>query len=58
MRACMEENGLSFTDHEVEELTRALFEDADQDETGSISLQELRTQLQSRPDLYENLTTR
>lgn len=56
MRACMEENGLQFAEYELDELTRVLFEDADRDETGSITLDELRCQLQSRPGLYENLT--
>lgn len=57
MKACMEENGLQFTDPELDELTQVLFEDADTDDTKSISFEELRTQLQSRPGLYENLTT-
>ncbi|KAH7974308.1 hypothetical protein HPB49_013879 [Dermacentor silvarum] len=56
MRACMEENGLQFTEYELDELTNVLFEDADRDETGSVTLDELRCQLQSRPGLYENLT--
>ncbi|EEC04724.1 NADPH oxidase, putative, partial [Ixodes scapularis] len=57
MKACMEENGLQFSDPELDELTQVLFEDADRDDTNSISFEELRTQLQSRPGLYENLTT-
>lgn len=56
IRACMEENELHFSEAQVDALTRVLFEDADTDETGSVTFDELRAQLQKRPGLYENLT--
>lgn len=38
---CMEENGLSFSDLDLQHLTLILFEDADSDSSGTISFTEL-----------------
>lgn len=58
MRACMEENGMKFSDEQIEDLTIALFEDADQDNRGEITFEALKRQLQKHDGLLENLTTR
>lgn len=34
MRACMDENGMKFSDTQIDDLTRAMFEDADPDNRG------------------------
>jgi NADPH oxidase 5 len=34
MRACMEENGMKFSDTQIDDLTRAMFDDADPDNQG------------------------
>jgi NADPH oxidase 5 len=34
MRACMEENGMKFSDTQIDDLTRAMFDDADPDHNG------------------------
>lgn len=34
MRACMDENGMKFSDTQIDDLTRAMFEDADPDNKG------------------------
>lgn len=58
MRACMEENGMKFSDEQIEDLTIALFEDADQGNRGAITFEALKRQLQKHDGLLENLTTR
>ncbi|XP_054001434.1 NADPH oxidase 5 isoform X1 [Hylaeus anthracinus] len=56
MRACMEENGMEFSDEQIKDLTIALFEDADQDKRGSITYEALKNQLEKHEGLLENLT--
>ncbi|XP_076666481.1 NADPH oxidase isoform X2 [Andrena cerasifolii] len=56
MRACMEENGMQFSDEQIEELTIALFEDADQDNRGAITVEALKNQLKKHEGLLENLS--
>lgn len=34
MRACMDENGMKFNETQIDDLTRAMFEDADPDNRG------------------------
>jgi len=58
MRACMEENGMKFSDEQIEDLAIALFEDADQGNRGAITFEALKRQLQKHDGLLENLTTR
>ena len=68
----MNESSLKFDDEKLDELTqlvtlqlqevlldfRALFEDADTDNSGSITFEELRAELEKYPGVVENLTIR
>ncbi|CAH2057944.1 unnamed protein product, partial [Iphiclides podalirius] len=56
MRACMEENGMSFSDDQLLELTGAMFEDADVEQRGAITYEALRDQLSKHGGLLENLS--
>ena len=56
--SCMDESSLQLTDENLEDLTRALFESADEDNSGSITFEELVTELQKFPGVLENLTIR
>ncbi|XP_068623953.1 NADPH oxidase 5 [Battus philenor] len=56
MRACMEENGMSFSDEQLLELTGAMFEDADVEQRGAITYEALRDQLSKHGGLLENLS--
>ncbi|XP_026813046.1 NADPH oxidase 5 [Rhopalosiphum maidis] len=56
MRACMEENGMQFSEDQVEDLTMALFEDADSESRGAITYESLKNQLQKHNGLLENLS--
>lgn len=58
MRACMEENGMKFSDEQIEDLTIALFEDADQGNRGAITFEALKRQLEKHNGLLENLSIR
>lgn len=58
MRACMEENGMQFSEEQIKELTIALFEDADQANRGAITYEALKNQLEKHEGLLENLTIR
>ncbi|KAL0099174.1 hypothetical protein PUN28_020033 [Cardiocondyla obscurior] len=56
MRACMEENEMKFSDEQIEDLTIALFEDADQGNRGAITFEALKNQLEKHEGLLENLS--
>ncbi|XP_020722099.1 NADPH oxidase 5 isoform X2 [Bombus terrestris] len=56
MRACMEENGIQFNEEQIEELTMALFDDADQANRGAITFEALKKQLEKHEGLLENLS--
>lgn len=58
MRACMEESGMKFSDEQIEDLTIALFEDADQGNRGAITFEALKKQLEKHEGLLENLSIR
>lgn len=58
MRACMEENGIQFNEEQIEELTMALFDDADQANRGAITFEALKKQLEKHEGLLENLSIR
>lgn len=58
MRACMEENGMQFSDEQLLELTGAMFEDADTEKRGAITFEALRHQLSKHDGLLENLSIR
>lgn len=54
----MEESSLSLTDDNLEDLTNVLFDAADVDESGTITFDELRAELEKHPGVIENLTIR
>nr|CAD7426043.1 unnamed protein product [Timema monikensis] len=56
MRACMEENGMKFSEEQIDDLTMALFEDADADNRGAITYEALKNQLEKHGGLLENLS--
>ena len=54
----MDESALQFSEDKLDELTRALFEDADVDNSGTITFEELQAELDEHPGVIENLTIR
>ncbi|XP_055323484.1 superoxide-generating NADPH oxidase heavy chain subunit C isoform X2 [Sitodiplosis mosellana] len=56
MRACMEENGMQFSEDQIEDLTMAMFEDADPYNRGTITYEALKDQLEKHGGLLENLS--
>ncbi|XP_046423104.1 NADPH oxidase 5 isoform X3 [Neodiprion fabricii] len=56
MRVCMEENGMTFSEDQIEDLTIALFEDADQENRGAITFESLKSVLEKHDGLLENLS--
>ncbi|KAG5675924.1 hypothetical protein PVAND_005781 [Polypedilum vanderplanki] len=56
MRACMEENGMKFTETQIDDLTRAMFEDADTEQRSAITFEALTNQLTKHGGLLENLS--
>lgn len=56
MRACMEENGMRFSEEQIDDLTVAMFEDADTNNRGAITYEALKYQLEKHGGLLENLS--
>ncbi|CAG7821382.1 unnamed protein product, partial [Allacma fusca] len=56
MTACMEENGMKFSDEQINKLTMALFEDADVERRGALTYEALKAQLEKHGGLLENLS--
>ncbi|ETE62892.1 NADPH oxidase 5, partial [Ophiophagus hannah] len=56
LKACLKESSISLPEEKLDDLTRALFESADSDKSGSITFEELRGELQCFPEIMENLT--
>lgn len=54
----MGESTLQFTNEQLDELTRALIEDADANNSGTLTFEELQTALSKHPGLVENLSFR
>ena len=54
----MEESSLKLSDEDIDELTRALFNEADEDGSGEITFDELQAELHKYPDIRDNLTMR
>ena len=54
----MEENGMRFSEDQIEDLTIALFEDADSESRGAITYSALKNQLEKHEGLLENLSIR
>lgn len=58
LRSCMEESSLSLSEEDLDDLTDALFDAADEDNSGSITFEELKAELEKHPGVIENLTIR
>ncbi|XP_054736668.1 uncharacterized protein LOC129243576 isoform X1 [Anastrepha obliqua] len=56
IRACMEENGMEFSEEQIEDLTTAMFEDADPYNRGEITYEALKNQISKHGGLLENLS--
>ncbi len=54
----MEESSLSLTEENLEDLTDALFDAADEDQSGTITFEELSNEIEKHPGVLENLTFR
>ncbi len=65
LKACIEENGMKFSEKQVEELAEALYDDArDSSDTSrhstrnGLTYDELKAQMSKHPGLLENLSIR
>ena len=56
LRACMEENGMKFSEDHLDDLTRALYEDANPEGSDGISFEQLKAQLEKHNGLLENMS--
>ncbi|XP_015781033.1 NADPH oxidase 5 [Tetranychus urticae] len=56
LESCMTENGLVFSEEEINDLTYVLFESADTDQTGTISFDEFQALIAHHPGLIENIS--
>ncbi|XP_033121343.1 NADPH oxidase 5-like [Anneissia japonica] len=56
LKSCMAESAIQLSDETLHELTSVLFHEADEDDSGSITFDELQNQLTKYPDITENLT--
>ncbi|XP_043844130.1 NADPH oxidase 5 [Dromiciops gliroides] len=56
LQSCLKESAISLPDEKLDDLTLALFESADKDQSGSITFEELRDELDNFPEVMENLT--
>ena len=54
----MGESALQFSNDQLDELTRALIEDADATKSGSLTFEELQTALRKHPGLIDSLSFR
>lgn len=58
LTSCMEESSLSFGEDNLDAMTDILFESADEDNSGEITFEELKAELEKHPGVLENLTIR
>lgn len=58
LRSCMEESSLKLSEDDLDSLTALLFESADEDDSGAITFEELKAELEKHPGVLENLTIR
>uniref|UniRef100_A0A8C0IPA5 NADPH oxidase 5 n=1 Tax=Chelonoidis abingdonii TaxID=106734 RepID=A0A8C0IPA5_CHEAB len=56
LKSCLKESTISLPEEKLDDLTLALFESADKDNSGSITFEELREELERFPEVMENLT--
>ena len=54
----MEESSVKLSDDDLENLTAVLFESADKNNTGEISFEDFKTELEKHPGVTDNLTIR
>lgn len=58
LKSCLRESAISLPEEKLDDLTLALFESADKDNSGSITFEELKAELETFPEVMENLTIR
>lgn len=58
LKSCLRESAISLPEEKLDDLTLALFESADKDNSGSITFEELKAELENFPEVMENLTIR
>ncbi|XP_042560399.1 NADPH oxidase 5 [Clupea harengus] len=56
LKSCLRESAISLPDEKLDDLTLALFESADKDNSGFITFEELKAELETFPEVMENLT--
>uniref|UniRef100_A0A8C5MV05 NADPH oxidase 5 n=1 Tax=Leptobrachium leishanense TaxID=445787 RepID=A0A8C5MV05_9ANUR len=56
LKSCLLENAISLPEEKLDDLTLVLFQSADKDNSGSITFQELKEELECFPEVMENLT--
>ncbi|XP_048251235.1 NADPH oxidase 5-like isoform X1 [Haliotis rufescens] len=56
LRSCMVESSVKLGEEELDMLTQALFEEADEDNSGQITIDELSAVIQKNPGVKENLS--
>ncbi|KAG8574912.1 hypothetical protein GDO81_009385, partial [Engystomops pustulosus] len=56
LKSCLLENAISLPVEKLDDLTLVLFQSADKDNSGSITFQELKEELERFPEVMENLT--
>uniref|UniRef100_A0A8B9HNB1 NADPH oxidase, EF-hand calcium binding domain 5 n=1 Tax=Astyanax mexicanus TaxID=7994 RepID=A0A8B9HNB1_ASTMX len=56
LKSCLKESAISLPEEKLDDLTLALFESADKDNSGSITFEELKAELETFPEVMENLT--
>ncbi|XP_040893584.1 NADPH oxidase 5 [Toxotes jaculatrix] len=56
LKSCLRESAISLPEEKLDDLTLALFESADKDNSGSITFEELKAELETFPEVMENLT--
>ncbi|KAG7522789.1 NADPH oxidase 5 [Solea senegalensis] len=56
LKSCLRESAISLPDEKLDDLTLALFESADKDNSGAITFEELKAELEAFPEVMENLT--
>ena len=55
---CVVDSSLSLADEQLEQLTDILFDDADENNDGSITFDEFKEQFDQHPDVIDNLCIR
>ncbi|GCB71986.1 hypothetical protein scyTo_0006136 [Scyliorhinus torazame] len=56
LKSCLRESAISLPEEKLDDLTMALFESADKDNSGAITFEELKEELENFPEVMDNLT--